>query len=129
MVLQKLGDRCAMRILYVEEHAESCELLTQWLNGSVYEVVSANTLSDGLRLAKRGTFVIYILSGKFIDGTGLDLCRQIRLFDSNTPVIFYSALSRDSDLAAAANAGAQAYLIKPNDFEQIEPTIRRLVNG
>jgi DNA-binding response OmpR family regulator len=57
------------------------------------------------------------------------LCRQIRLFDSNTPVIFYSALSRDSDLAAAANAGAQAYLIKPNDFEQIEPTIRRLVNG
>jgi len=116
-----------MRILYVEEHAESCELLAQWLNGSAYEVVSANTLSDGLRLAKGGTFVIYILSGKFIDGTGLDLCRQIRLFDLNTPVIFYSALSRDSDLAAAANAGAQAYLIKPNDFEQIEPTIRRLV--
>jgi DNA-binding response OmpR family regulator len=120
---------CAMRILYVEEHAESCELLALWLNGSGYEVVSANTLFDGLRLARSGTFVVYILSGKFIDGTGLDLCRQIRLFDSNTPVIFYSALARDSDLAAAANAGAQAYLIKPNDFERIEPTIRRLVNN
>jgi DNA-binding response OmpR family regulator len=118
-----------MRILYVEEHAESCELLALWLSSSGYEVVSANTLSDGLRLAQSGTFVVYILSGKYIDGTGLDLCRQIRLFDSNTPIIFYSALARDSDLVAAVSAGAQADLIKPNDFEQIELTVRRLVNG
>ncbi|HEV2666421.1 MAG TPA: response regulator, partial [Blastocatellia bacterium] len=119
----------AMRILYVEEHAESCELLALWLGGYGYEVVSANTLSDGLRLAGSGNFAVYILSGKFIDGTGLDLCQQIRLFDSNTPIIFYSALTRDTDLVAAVNAGAQAYLIKPNDFEQIEPTIGRLVNS
>jgi DNA-binding response OmpR family regulator len=118
-----------MRILYVEEHAESCELLALWLSGSGYEVVPANTLSEGLGMAISGTFGAYILSGRFIDGTGLDLCRQIRLFDSNTPIIFYSALARDSDLVAAVSIGAQAYLIKPNDFEQIEPTIRRLVNG
>ncbi|MBO0726998.1 MAG: response regulator [Blastocatellia bacterium] len=118
-----------MRILYVEEHAESCELLALWLSRSGYEVVSANTVSDGLRLARSRTFILYILSGGFIDGTGLDLCRQIRMFDSNTPIIFYSAMSRDSDLAAAAKAGAQAYLILPDDFERIEPTITRLVNG
>jgi|SRR5262252_6730738 len=118
-----------MRILYVEEHAESCELLALWLSASGYELVSANTLSDGLGLAKSETFGAYILSGKFIDGTGLELCRQIRLFDPTTPIVFYSALARDSDLVAAVNAGAQAYLIKPNDFEQIEPTIRRLVNS
>ena len=118
-----------MRILYVEEHAESCELLALWLGGYGYEVVSANTLSDGLRLAGSGNFAVYILSGKFIDGTGHDLCRQIRLFDSNTPILFYSALARDTDLVAAVDAGAQAYLIKPNDFEQIEATIRQLVNS
>jgi two-component system, OmpR family, response regulator RegX3 len=118
-----------MRILYVEEHAESCELLALWLKDSGYEVVPANTMADGLRLAKSGTFVVYILSGKFIDGTGFDLCRQIRLFDSNTPIIFYSALARDSDLAEAVSVGAQAYLIKPNDFERIELTIMQLVNG
>jgi DNA-binding response OmpR family regulator len=117
-----------MRILYVEEHAESSELLALWLGGYGYELVSANTLSDGLSLAKSGTFNIYILSGKFIDGTGLDLCRLIRQFDPTTPIVFYSALARDSDLVAAVNAGAQAYLIKPNDFEQIASTIKRLVN-
>ena len=116
-----------MRILYVEEHAESCELLALWLSAYGYELVTANTLSDGLGLAKSGAFGVFILSGKFIDGTGLDLCRRIRMFDLTTPIVFYSALSRDSDLVAAVNAGAQAYLIKPNDFEQIEPTIRRLL--
>jgi DNA-binding response OmpR family regulator len=118
-----------MRILYVEEHAESCELLALWLSAYGYELVTVNTLSDGLGLAKSGSFGVYILSGKFIDGTGLDLCRLIRLFDQTTPIVFYSALARDCDLVAAVNAGAQAYLIKPNDFEQIEPTIRRLVNS
>jgi DNA-binding response OmpR family regulator len=118
-----------MRVLYVEEHAESCELLALWLSGSGYEVVSANTLSDGLRLAKSGTFIAYILSGRLVDGTGLDLCRRIRLFDSNTPIIFYSAMTRDSDLVAAMNSGAQAYLITPDDFERIEPTIKRLIDS
>jgi DNA-binding response OmpR family regulator len=117
-----------MRILYVEEHAESCELLALWLGGYGYELVSANTLSEGLGLAKSGTFDAYILSGKFIDGTGLDLCLLIRQFDPATPIVFYSALARDSDLVAAVDAGAQAYLIKPNDFEQIAPTIKRLIN-
>jgi DNA-binding response OmpR family regulator len=118
-----------MRILYVEEHAESSELLTLWLGGYGYELVSANTLTEGLGLAKSGSFDAYILSGKFIDGTGLELCRLIREFDSGAPIVFYSALARDSDLVAAVDAGAQAYLIKPNDFEQIEPTIRQLVKG
>jgi DNA-binding response OmpR family regulator len=118
-----------MRILYVEEHAESCELLALWLSPLGYEVVSANSVADGLRLAREGNFIVYILSSRFSDGMGLDLCRQIRIFDSNTPIIFYSALTRDSDQAAAANAGAQAYLRLPDDFDQIEPTIRRLVKG
>jgi DNA-binding response OmpR family regulator len=118
-----------MRILYVEEHAESCELLALWLNNYGYEVDTANTMSDGLSLAKGGAFDAYILSGKFIDGTGLDLCRLIRLFDSTTPIVFYSALARDSDLVAAVSAGAQAYLIKPNDFEKIEPTLNLLLNS
>jgi DNA-binding response OmpR family regulator len=124
-----MRNRSAMRILYVEENAESCELLTIWLSNYGYELVTANTISDGLGLAKGGAFDAYILSGKFIDGTGLDLCRLIRLFDPTTPIVFYSALARDSDLVAAVSAGAQAYLIKPNDFEQIEPTLKLLVNS
>lgn len=116
-----------MRILYVEEHTESCELLVLWLSGSGYEVVAANTISDGLRLAKSGSFDAYLLSSWFADGTGPELCQAIRVFDSSTAIIFYSALTRDRDLEEAMSAGAQAYLIKPDDLEKIEPTIKRLI--
>jgi DNA-binding response OmpR family regulator len=116
-----------MRILYVDEHAESCELLVLWLKNSGYEVVPVNTVTEGLRQARNGAFAAYILSSWFSDGTGTELCRKIRMFDARTPVIFYSALTRDCDLEAAMNAGAQAYLIKPDDLEKIEPTIRRLI--
>jgi DNA-binding response OmpR family regulator len=116
-----------MRILYVEEHSESCELLALWLGVSGYEVVAVNTFSDGLRLAKCETFDAYVLSSYFEDGTGPDLCGEIRSFDSKTPIIFYSALTREHDLAAAMSAGAQAYLIKPDDLESIEPTLKRLI--
>src|SRR4030095_13622133 len=116
-----------MRILYVEEHSESCELLSLWLSSSGYEVVTVNTISDGLRMAKSENFDAYVLSSWFTDGTGPELCQEIRSFDSNTPIIFYSALARKRDLEAAMKAGAQAYLIKPDDLERIEPTITRII--
>jgi DNA-binding response OmpR family regulator len=116
-----------IRILYVEEHADSCELFALWFGNLGYEVVTAGVISEGLRLAKSGTFAAFILSGKFPDGSGYQLCREIRSFDAHTPVIFYTALTRDRDRAAAMNAGAQAYLIKPDDFEKIEPTLKRLI--
>lgn len=123
------GSCGVMRVLYVEEHAESCELLVLWLSGSGYEVVPASSISDGLYLAKSEIFDAYVLSSWFVDGTGSDLCRAIRLFDVRTPVIFYSALTRDCDMEAAMSAGAQAYLIKPDDLEKIEPTIKRLIDA
>jgi DNA-binding response OmpR family regulator len=67
-----------MRILYVEEHAESCELLTLWLSAYGYELVTANTLSDGLGLAKSGAFSVYILSGRSDYPNSLLLCAVAR---------------------------------------------------
>lgn len=53
----------------------------------------------------------------------------IELSEDLQPVIFYSALTRECDLAAAMSAGAQAYLIKPNDLDRIESTIRHLIEN
>lgn len=118
-----------MRILYVEEHSESCELLALWLSSSGYEVVAVKTFSDGLRLARSETFDAYVLSSYFADGSGPELCWEIRSFDPSTPIIFYSALTRERDLEEAMKAGAQAYLIKPDDLESIEPTLKRLIGS
>ena len=118
-----------MRILYVEEDQDSCELLVLLLSDSGHEVATANTMSEGLRLAKSGTFDAYVLGDWFSDGSGLELCRELRLFDPHTPIIFYSALSSDRDRQAAMSAGAQAYLIKPDGLEKIESTVKRLIGN
>ena len=51
------------------------------------------------------------------------------MFDARASVIFYSALTRSCDLEDAMSAGAQAYLIKPDDLESIEPTIKQLIEN
>ena len=78
-----------MHILYVEEDQDSCELLVLLLGDLGHKVATANTISEGLRLAKSGTFDAYVLGDWFSDGTGLELCRELRLFNPNTPIIFY----------------------------------------
>lgn len=61
--------------------------------------------------------------------SGVDLCRHIRATDSKTPIVFYTATSQQSDRSAAMAAGASAYLVKPNDLENIVPTIENLLNN
>ncbi len=94
-----------------------------------YEVDTADSLVGGLELARKGGFDLYLLSGILSDGWGLDLCKLIRGFDPTTPVIFFSALAYQSDRDAAIAAGAQEYLIKPNDIERLEQVISNILGA
>ncbi len=115
-----------MHILYVEGHIDSCEMLVLWLYQAGYEVVAAHSMADALKLAGGGGFAAYLLGSRCTDGEELELCQQLRLLDANIPIIFYSPMARESDRKAAVDAGAQAYLIMPDDLENIAPTIKRL---
>jgi DNA-binding response OmpR family regulator len=63
-------------------------LLSQQFN---YEVTTARTLADAVRLAKGERFDLYLLDYLLPDGTAFDLCRLIREFDSVTPALLYAA--------------------------------------
>jgi DNA-binding response OmpR family regulator len=115
------------RILYIEDHEDSRHMLTVLLEYGGYEVVTASTVAGGLSLAMLERFDLYILDSRFKDGTGIDLCRQIRAFHPDTPIIFYSSSAHDRDVEAGMAAGAQHYLIKPNGVYKIEQTIAGLL--
>src|SRR5262245_27703844 len=110
------------RILCIDDN-EMCLFLTALL--SDYEVVFANTVSEGLRLSRERAFDLYLLGGIVADGRCDDLCRQIRSFNPHTPIIFFSSLAYDRDRELGLSCGAQAYLIKPNDVDRLRPTIAR----
>ena len=92
-----------------------------------YEAVIAESVSDALARATSGGFSLCILDHWFTESNGLELCQQIRAFDSATPIMFYSAAAYETDIQKGMDAGAGAYLVKP-DFDQLKPTIDRLID-
>lgn len=115
------------RILVVDDYGDSCAAMSLRLQALGYEAASVLTLQEALRLARDQSFDLYILDLKFPDGSGFELCRQIRSFDHQTPIIFHSGAARDVDEQMARAAGAQAFFQKPCSLEELDQTIVRLL--
>ena len=117
----------SIKILCVEDDKDSCELLDFILSGAGFEVVSCSSSKEGLHLAKQGGFSAIILDYCLPEISGLEICREIRTYDKQTPIIFYSASAYPKEKEAGLAAGANAYLVKPNDFDKIAETVKSLL--
>jgi DNA-binding response OmpR family regulator len=120
------------QVLYVDDDADALMLLSLMLREaarSVYEVSYASTMAEGLASLRQRQYDLVIVDWYYEDGTGVALCRQIREFDQTTPILFYSGETRLASKEAARQAGAQMYLVKPDDLTWLVETIERLVHG
>lgn len=115
------------RILYIEDHEDTRELVTLLLAQKSYEVISGSTIASGVALAGTGDFDLYLLDSWLPDGSGLDLCQQIRQFDKTTPILFYSAAAYATDHDLALQCGAQAYLVKPSQPSELCDLVADLI--
>ena|ERR1700742_1224620 len=118
-----------MRILCVEDDADSRELMTLILEQAGYEVVTASDTGNALELAEQNKFALIILDNWLAPGSGVELCKQIRRFDTHTPIIFLSSAAYKIDAEQAMAAGAQDYITKPADFGALIATIGNLVHS
>ena len=117
------------RVLYIEDHDDTRELVTLVLEQRSYEVVSGTTIESAVALAGSQQFDLYLLDSWLPDGSGLDLCKRIREFDKATPILFYSAAAYEIDRAAAFESGAQAYLIKPTQPSDLCNLVTSLIES
>ena len=117
------------RVLCAEPHEDTCRLITMLLERQGHEVVSAGTLADSVRLAGEGGFDLYMLNDTYIDGTALQLCRRLREMTPQTPILFFSAHAFARDRELALEAGASAYLNKPDDLFDIVQTVNSILSG
>lgn len=115
------------RVLYIEDHEDTRELVTLLLSQKSYEVVTGATIESGIALAVGGDFDLYLLDSWLPDGSGLDLCEKIREFDKTTPILFYSAAAYASDHDTALKCGAQGYLIKPSQPSDLCKLVSELI--
>jgi DNA-binding response OmpR family regulator len=117
------------RVLYIEDHDDTRELVTLVLKQKSFEVVTGSTIETGVALAGSQDFDLYLLDSWLPDGSGLDLCKQIREFDQATPILFYSAAAYEIDRDQAMESGAQAYLIKPSQPSELCSLVTSLIES
>lgn len=115
------------RILYIEDHEDTRELVTLLLAQKSYEVITGSTIASGVALAGAEKFDLYLLDSWLPDGSGLDLCLRIRQFDQTTPILFYSAAAYANDHDMAMKCGAQAYLVKPTQPSELCDLVTELI--
>jgi two-component system, OmpR family, response regulator len=117
------------RILYTEDDADTRELVTLVLSLAGCEVVGTDSEEFALTLAKTGHFDLYLIDNRLANSTGEELCQRLREFDVKTPILFYSGSAYDSDRNSALQNGAQGYLTKPAENQQLVNEVFRLISG
>ncbi len=101
------------RILYVARNEGDWLLLRALLDVPHIEIILADTVADALQQVQSGHFNLYLLETRLPDGDGFELCRLMREFTPNTPIVFYSGDAGEVYRQRGLAAGADVYLAKP----------------
>lgn len=102
------------RVLCVDDHHDTSEMLQLLLSEEDYEVHTAATIEEACNLAAATQFDLYVLDKRLPDGTGLELCNKLNELTPGIPCIFYSGDAYEIHRREAMAAGAAAYVAKPN---------------
>jgi DNA-binding response OmpR family regulator len=117
-------------VVVCEDDAVTLELLCDHLVADRYGVLPAPSASDALRLCRYNQPDLLLLDLSLPDASGLDVLREIRgadgvesRFDPHLPVIILSGRGGQTDRVRGLTAGADDYLTKPFDLEELRARI------
>ena len=114
-------------ILCIDDDYDTCELVRFVFQQTDFQVITCNTPHEGLLNARRDGLGAIILDNRFAETNGIEICKEIRSFDPKTPIVLFSADARQTEKEKALIAGANSYLVKPNDFEKLKETVITLI--
>lgn len=109
----------AMKILLIEDEPKTAQSIKTWLEEAQMRVDCATDGRAGRDLAERNEYDVIISDVILPEISGIDLCRHIRQIGVRTPILMLSAQSLPEDKVSGLNAGADDYLGKPFDFQEL----------
>ncbi len=107
------------KILLVEDDRLLAQSLAKYLKMHDFDVVVAHSFSSAVDELEQKRFDLYVLDVNLGDGDGIELLEDLRAFKDDTPTIFISALTDIKTVTRGFNAGAEDYLKKPFDPEEL----------
>ena len=114
-------------ILFVDDDPDICEMVQALLNAAGFRVFTPNDATEVVRLAATARFDAVVLDHCMPEVTGLELCRQIRDFDQNIPILICSGAVSAADREAAVLAGAHGYVGKPFSAKDLIRVLRSVL--
>ncbi|MBC7283272.1 response regulator transcription factor [Hoeflea sp.] len=115
-----------MRILVIEDDAVLLDGLKVGLGLSGFAVDTVNNLSDAYEALASERFDAIVLDRMLPDGSGLDLLRSIRGGGDRTPVLLLTAKDEVTDRIDGLDAGADDYIGKPFDLDEVAARLRAI---
>ncbi|HTT09042.1 MAG TPA: response regulator transcription factor [Gammaproteobacteria bacterium] len=116
-----------MRVLLIEDEAPLREQITAHLRAQGYAVDAAPNGNDGCFMGTEYPVDVAIVDIGLPDITGVEVIRRWRKADRRFPVLILTARSRWQDKVEGLEIGADDYLVKPFEFEELTARLRALV--
>jgi two-component system KDP operon response regulator KdpE len=114
------------RILVVDDEPQFLRALVTNLRGAGYEVDSARSKAEALSAAALRPPDAVILDLLLPDGTGTEVCRELRTW-SDAPIVLVSAVGDEDEKIAALDAGADDYVTKPFAIGELLARLRAVL--
>ncbi|MCD4703442.1 MAG: response regulator [Methanosarcinaceae archaeon] len=117
------------KVLIVDDEPDTIELL-QIVLAKNYKTISAYCGREVLNIARSEKPDIIILDIMMPDMTGYEVCKILKndIETMSIPIILHSALSDSSDREIGMDSGADEYLTKPVDIENLKSTVSTLLD-
>ena len=111
----------SQKILIIEDEPDIRKTLEYNISREGYEVVSASSLSEGRQKLESASFTLLLLDLMLPDGSGLDLCRELKQDKSLSamPVIILTAKDDEVDKVVGFELGADDYVTKPFSVREL----------
>ena len=116
-----------MRLLVVEDQKDLSDIIVRKLKSEGYGVDACNSGEDAEDYINGTEYDAVLLDIMLPGKTGIGLLKDMRAGGNTTPVILLTALGDVEDRVAGLDSGADDYLVKPFDFDELLARIRVLI--
>ncbi len=116
-----------MRVLVIEDNPKMAGAIQRGLTENGYAADVCHGGYDGEDLAAIEPYDAILLDLMLPDRDGVEVCRNLRRRSVSTPILMLTALSTTEDKVAGLDAGADDYLAKPFEFEELLARLRALL--
>ena len=115
------------RILFADDDPDTREMVKILLQLAGFRVDLATNCKDVLNQTGNEHFDAVVLDNWMPETSGVETCKLLRLTDQTTPIFFCSGAASPADIKEATEAGAQGYITKPFDPEELVKALQAFI--